>query len=108
MVAVGSPLGCAVQCGDSASASSLRQMPPPAVATQARQAPLPVCPASQVGLTTSAVTRPEVNESRRLSVVGPGVNGTSGPANCQFEPTSWRAETSGVPGANERAFTRVG
>ena len=104
---VGSPLSMAVQRGLSASAWSVRQMPPPAVATQARQSPaLPAAP--QSGPTTSAVTRPEVTESFRLSVVGPGAKGTSGPANCQVDATAVRAWTSGVPGAKARVPRRVG
>src|SRR4051794_23409596 len=81
---VGSPLSMEVQVTVAALASSVRQRPPPAAATHRRQ-PCPAAP--QLGSIASAVTRPDVIESLRLSVVGAGANPRVGPANDQFAPT---------------------
>src|SRR3954469_14213258 len=66
---VGRPSSIGVQRTLTAFASSVRQRPPPAAASHSRQ-PWPGLP--QLGSIASAVTRPEVIESLRLSVVGPG------------------------------------
>ena len=73
-------------------ASSVRQMPPPAAATHSRQ-PWPGLP--QFGSIASAVTRPDVIESFRLSVVGAGrERRSSGRGSVQSAPTPARAAAS--------------
>ena len=102
---MGSPLSIAVHVGVVASASAVRHTPPPAAATQRRQ-PWPASP--QLGSTAMPVTRPEVIESLRLSVVAPGANGSSGPAKAQLEPTPARAATSRTPALKADFGSRVG
>src|SRR4051812_35076152 len=97
---VGRPVSTASHSGTVALASSVRQMPPPAAAIHRRQ--LPGDP--QEGSIAIAVTRPEVTESLRLSVTGPGANGRSGPKNCQSAPTPARALASRTPRLNCEVF----
>src|SRR3954467_14851093 len=81
---VGRPSSIALHAGVAAVAFAVRQSPPPAAAIHSRQ-PLPGLP--QLGSTASAVTRPEVIESLRLSVVAPGAKGVVGPSRSQSAPT---------------------
>src|SRR4051794_1126540 len=102
---VGSPLSIAVQATWPAFASSVRHRPPPAAATHRRQ-PFPGAP--QLGSIASAVTRPEVIESFRLSVVGAGAKPVVGPRNVQSAPTSERAIASRTPERKSERSRRVG
>jgi hypothetical protein len=84
----------AVHCGCSASASAVRQMPPPAAATQARQLPL-----SHAGSTAIAVTRPD-------SWVG-GPCWVTGSKNCDASPATFGVigpRPAQLPGAAARAL----
>ena len=74
---VGRPAVTACHVGCGSRPLFVRQMPPPAAATHTRQPE----PAPQFWSMASAVMRPEVIESRRLSVVGPGATPTVGPRN---------------------------
>src|SRR4051794_27284885 len=83
---VGRASGGAIQVGCAARASFVRQMPPPAAATQSRQgAPEGADDLPQLGSTASAVTRPD-------SCVG-GPDCVAGSKNCEASP-----ETLGVTG----------
>src|SRR6476659_1669275 len=76
---VGRSSGGAIQLGGEASASFVRQIPPPAAATQSRQgAPTGAEAFPQLGSIASAVTRPD------SCVVGPW--SVTGSRNCEASP----------------------
>src|SRR3954468_24733581 len=102
---VGSPFSSAVQRTSAALASFVRQMPPPAAATHSRQ---PWAGLPQLGSIASAVTRPEVIESLRVSVVGAGAEPGGGPRDGHPAPTLARAARSRAPLRNCEALRRVG
>ena len=85
MAIVGRPLSSAFHVGLSARPLSVRHTPPPADAAQTRQSPFF---RPQSGATASPVLRPDVTESRRLSVVSPGAVPVVGPSRLQSAP-SW-------------------
>src|SRR3954470_6955682 len=82
------PVVDGVQLTPAASASAVRQMPPPAAAIHARQ-PLPGRP--QFGSTARAVTRPEFVVGAPVYVTSRGTRGTNGPTS---------AKLSASPGAD--------
>src|SRR5204863_5694820 len=87
--------GGAIQCTGFASASLVRQMPPPAAATQSLQLPV-----VQAGSIASAVTRPDSCVAGPVCVVGSkncesspatlGVTGPSAAQACGVAARSWR------------------
>src|ERR1700741_1134443 len=68
-----------VQAGVVSSAWSVRQIPPPAAATQRRQNEV-----LQPGASTRASTGPPVTLSAPLKASRPDSNAILGPASCQF------------------------
>src|SRR4051794_16066434 len=100
---VGRSAGGATQDGWDASASSVRQIPPPAAATHNRQgAPAGADALPQLGSIASAVTRPDSCVLGPCWVSGlknwessPGTSGVTGPSGCQAPGVVPAAAASG-------------